>query len=249
MTMDPTEQALDEASEHADRMWSEGDSQEGLEFNPDAPNYRIDARGDEVGSEPPSDDLAAQMSFLAGAPEWAIAHPAVADVANVTFIEADELRWLVERMLEWDELKTLRGVPFEVRWRTKTKPVRRTRLDEEVILAGVGILPPFSVWEAGVKGVEDFPRYVVYLHWAHFEERRKAGDDGLRYIHHEEVQRWIHHALMGLEMQGAEIKKVGADVQGFAATVERFKMPRVGGAGMHALRRQLKLLPDDSGDE
>jgi hypothetical protein len=92
--------------------------------------------------------------------------------------------------------------------------------------------------------VESFPRVLIDIYWGHWEDRRKAGDDGLRYIHRVEVEKDIHRALMSLDVREAVIKIVGPDVHEWAATVARFKS--VDGVGMRALHRQLRLitLPD-----
>lgn len=209
-----------------------------LPFGVSVPDYGIDAEQ----SADEGDD-AEQLSFFAGAPEWALVHPRPEEIANETWMVASAaIHRMLDELLQFEELSHLAGQEIQVCWRRATAPFRKTRRDSIPVLASVTIVPPRAIWQALKEGCENYPTLWVDLHWAHWELRRKGGDDGLRYVHRDEVRRAIHHALSEIGIDGTRLMRVGADVTEFAATVQRFG---VHGEGLRALRRQLNLWPQD----
>lgn len=210
-----------------------------LPFASNVPDYAIDTE-----REPEPDEEAEQLSFFASAPEWSIIHPRPEEIANETWMEVDpKITRYIYEMLKWDELAHLSGQDIEICWRRSTTPYRVTRQGKTPVLATVTIVPPRAIWQAIREGCENYPTLWVDLHWQHWELRRKGGDDGLRYVHRDEMLREVHRALSAIWVDGTRLSRTQPDVLEFAETVKRFG---VHGDGLRALRRQLNLWPQES---
>lgn len=209
--------------------------------------------GDDDGpppeAPPDADEEARQATFLANAPEWAVLPPRNSEFANATWIEVErgpngvDARDVVARVMHFPEFAALNNdFGYEVRWRRASKPTRKSRRGPEPIFVTATPVPPRAIWEAEHQGCESYPRLWIDLHWQHFEDRRTEAPF---YVHFEEVEAWLHHALMGLEVNNDRIERMPPDSQVFAKTAERYRGYQ---RGMLEVKRAMMLIPDDEQD-
>lgn len=200
-----------------------------------------------------TEETAVQETYLApDVPPGYVIPPAGTMFANATWLRAGpDIEALVEELLGFDEFSDLRDLNYVVTWRRQTKPMR----GDEPVFVSADIVAPRMVWEALQLEVPDFPRYLLDLHWSHFDDLRRGrtpgeperqgdeqvGGSGASYVHRTTLQQHIHHALMGLSVDNDIVKRRQPDYAGFAATIKRFGQWNL---GVVALARQLALWPN-----
>lgn len=202
----------------------------------------------ELGGEgaPPSDDGEQPSYLMPQVPEGFILAPSDSAFANATWLRAGpEVTALIDEVLELDnpdtDFRALALMDWEVCWRRQTSPTR----NGEPNYAGVWVPIPRVEWEVMKHGIEDFPRFVVDIHWKHFADLQN--DDQPAAVHRDYVKRDIHYALAGLIVENDRIS-TRPPVILRPANVKEFG---VHGDEMRVLKRQFDAWPellDESGN-
>lgn len=169
--------------------------------------------------------------------------PSGSQFANATWMHAGgEFKAVVERMLLFEEFDDIRTLPFGVVWRRKSAPTRRG----DPIFASIWVPEERVIWEMAQRE-EEFPRYIVDLHWQHFEALRSPKEEGAspEFVHRDVLARHVHEALSSLEIDNDILRRVPPDAQVYTSTVRRFG-DYTGGVGR--IRQQFSLFEQDVAD-
>ncbi len=163
------------------------------------------------------------------APPGSITPPGNDAFANATFLQAGpEIKELVDEVLAFDELSDLQGKRCAVVWKKKSKPMMPGDIPR---LADAVAVLPLYLW-LGEGGLPDF---LVFLHWAHFDDMR----DESNFVAPETLQQHVHHALLGLEVTKEGNVKAGD--RPYEIRPESAKRYGEWNAGIVQVRRQLRL--------
>jgi hypothetical protein len=151
----------------------------------------------DADGEPPSDDGEQDTYLLSDIPDGYILAPADAEFANATWLRAGpDIVELVNEVFALDpegtDFPTLAPMSWSVVWRRQTSPAR----NGEPSYASVWLPDPRVEWEVLKHGIEDFPRFIVDIHWKHFADLRKEKEPPA--VHRDYIKRDIHFALARL---------------------------------------------------
>lgn len=200
------------------------------------------------GENPPAEGGEQDSYIPPDVPDYAILPPTGAMFANATWLQADaRIAGIVEKVLNFDEMKELLGLDYDVVWRRNGKPFR----NGEPIFATVDIAPARWVWEAAQQELITFPRFVVDIRWPHLDDMRRGKRDGdteetehvaasVEYVHELVLERHIHEALMGIDVTNDIVTRKAPEYAGFAKTVARYGQYN---SGIAAIAGQLALWP------